>query len=177
MFHMFDLIMWILSFLQLVMSLFYFDTTFFSPFPDDGYAFGSPGATGSSSDNNKLSDRSTGSVGNGSLPLIIAVPACVAIVVVAIAIFILKKRRTCNNTAKTHRNTRFNAVPTQERENFKNAPPHNNTQLVPPKAPPSSGHRSAEKVSKNHSIDYYSDISSASRYHHPQGHSNQQYGY
>ena len=115
-------------------------------------------------------------VGNGSLPLIIAIPACVAIVLVTLAIFILKKRKRCNNNSNARRNTRFNAVPTQERENFTPAVqyPH----ILPPKGPPN---RSVDKASTKHSSDFYSDISSVSRcHHHPQqqqGHSNHQYGY
>lgn len=113
-------------------------------------------------------------VGNGSLPLIIAIPACVAIVLVTLAIFILKRRKKCNNNSNARRNTRFNAVPTQERENFPPAAqyPH----ILPPKGPPN---RSMDKASTKHSSDFYSDISSVSRcHHHPQqGHSNHQYGY
>lgn len=122
-------------------------------------------------------DRSSNEeVGNGSLPLIIAIPACVAVVLVTLAIFILKKRKKCNNNSNARRNTRFNAVPTQERENFTPAVqyPH----ILPPKGPPN---RSMDKVSTKHtgSSDFYSDISSVSRcHHHPQqGHNNHQYSY
>lgn len=129
--------------------------------------------------------RSSGSdgPGNGSLPLIIAIPACVAIVVVSLAIFILQRRKRCNaNNAPTspHRNTRFNPVPTHERENYPAGGVHLNPPLLP-MGPPSSS-RSGDKAtgsSKNHSLDMYSESSSASRYHHQQPHNCniQTYGY
>lgn len=115
-------------------------------------------------------------VGNGSLPLIIAIPACVAIVLVTLAIFILKRRKRCNNTANARRSARFNAVPTQERETF--APVVQYPHILPPKPPPS---RCLDKVSSStkHSSDFYSDISSVSRcqHHISQGQHNHQYGY
>ncbi|XP_052772470.1 fibroblast growth factor receptor-like 1 isoform X2 [Mya arenaria] len=118
---------------------------------------------------------------SSTLPLIIAIPASIAIIVVGIAIFILiKRRQTCNNASNSLRTTRFNAVPTQERDSATVPPIHNNTHIViPPKGPPSSG-RSVDKLSsKNHSMDFYSDISSVSRCHHhpPPQHGNHQYGY
>ncbi|KAL4231968.1 Fibroblast growth factor receptor-like 1 [Mactra antiquata] len=139
------------------------------------------------SDNDKgivqtIADRSSDSVGNGSLPLIIAIPACVAIVLVTLAIFILKKRKECNNT-NARRNTRFNAVPTQERtENNYSPPAVQYPHMLPPKGP---ANRSMDKMSNKHSADFYSDISSVSRCHHhqqppppqPQGRTNHQYSY
>ncbi|XP_052251838.1 fibroblast growth factor receptor-like 1 isoform X2 [Dreissena polymorpha] len=140
------------------------------------------------SDNHKLSG-STGNPGNGSLPLIIAIPACVAVVIVAVAIFVLKRRRKCNTQANARaasRNTRFNAVPTQERDNFTPQQPFHQTVPLAPvvtqKGPP-SGVRSVyvdKMSSQNHSLDFYSDISSVSRcQHHPQqpGHHPHPYNY
>ncbi|XP_053406763.1 fibroblast growth factor receptor-like 1 isoform X2 [Mercenaria mercenaria] len=134
----------------------------------------SPGLSSDPHQRPRSEISSSEEVGNGSLPLIIAIPACVAIVLVTLAIFILKKRKRCNNNSNARRNTRFNAVPTQERENFTPAVqyPH----ILPPKGPPN---RSMDKASTKHSSDFYSDISSVSRcHHHPQqAHSNHQYGY
>lgn len=144
--------------------------------------------TGLSTDNRgtvqSIPDNGHDSVGNGSLPLIIAIPACVAIVLVTLAIFILKKRKQCNNNTNARRNTRFNAVPTQERVENNFTPPVQYPHILPPKGP---SNRSMDKMSNKHSADFYSDISSVSRCHHhqqppppqqqPQGHSNHQYGY
>lgn len=128
---------------------------------------------GTSQGTRKDGRSSNEEVGNGSLPLIIAIPACVAVVLVTLAIFILKKRKRCNNNSNARRNTRFNAVPTQERENF--TPTVQYPHILPPKGPPN---RSMDKASTKHSSDFYSDISSVSRCHHQQqGQHNHQYGY
>ena len=128
---------------------------------------------------NVLSPSSSSSEGssssessNGSLPLMIAIPAGVAIIAVTIAIYILQRRRCFNSQSNTHRNTRFNPVPTQERENFP-TPIHTNPHVIS-SAPTSS--RSGDKVTNNPGLDFYSDISSVSRCHHQQ-HNNLQYGY
>ena len=112
--------------------------------------------------------------GDGSLPLMIAIPAGVAIIAVTIAICILQRRRCFNSRSNSHRTTRFNPVPQQERETFP-TPVHTNPHMVPPSAPTSI--RTGDKVSNNRSLDFYSDISSVSRCHHQQQHNNLQYGY
>ena len=104
----------------------------------------------------------------------IAIPAGVAIIAVTIAIYILQRRRCCNSQSNTHRTTRFNPVPTQERENLP-TPVHTNPHNMLSSAATSS--RTGDKVSNNRSLDFYSDISSVSRCHHQQQHNNLQYGY
>ena len=126
----------------------------------------SPSSSSSSADGSSSSDTS-----NGSLPLMIAIPAGVAIIAVTIAIYILQRRRCFNSQSNTHRNTRFNPVPQQERETFQ-TPIHTNPHVI--SAPPSS--RSGDKMTSNQGLDFYSDISSVSRCHHQQ-HNNLQYGY
>ena len=103
----------------------------------------------------------------------IAIPAGVAIIAVTIAIYILQRRRCCNSQSNTHRTTRFNPVPTQERENLP-TPVHTNPHMLSSAATSS---RTGDKVSNNRSLDFYSDISSVSRCHHQQQHNNLQYGY
>ena len=125
-----------------------------------------------SSDQEEASSESD-AASDGSLPLMIAIPAGVAIIAVTIAICILQRRRCFNTRSNSHRTTRFNPVPTQERETFP-TPVHTNPHMVS-SAPTSI--RTGDKVSNNRSLDFYSDISSASRCHHQQQHNNLQYGY
>ncbi|KAL5021366.1 hypothetical protein ScPMuIL_000521 [Solemya velum] len=105
---------------------------------------------------------------NTNLFLIIAVPASVVVVIVLFAVFLIQRRKQYNNASRTTKNSnsRFNPVPTQEKDPY---PAVHNPNIL---------QNSREKITKNHSIDFYSDISSVSRSHHNHQHMpQQQYGY
>lgn len=123
---------------------------------------------------------------SSSLPLTIGVPAVFALIIVITAVILLQRKRKCNNAQNANKGPRFNAVPTTETESFPsvhttNHPtnlhvnplhglPHpnmypnvsstpysgvSNNQMFPPSV----------ASSKNHSIDFYTDISSVSQKH------------
>lgn len=114
---------------------------------------------------------------SSSLPFMILVPTCIVVIIVVMAIVLLQKRKSCNNSSNSNtRNTRFNPVPTHETEPF---PPLHNSPATNLHINPmqnvairdlySGVHNphliqsSREKLSKNHSIDFYTDISSVSQ--------------
>ncbi|XP_060076596.1 fibroblast growth factor receptor-like 1 [Ylistrum balloti] len=115
--------------------------------------------------------------GSSSLPLMIAVPTCIIIIIVVMAIILLQKRKSCNNSSNSNtRNTRFNPVPTHETEPYpplQNNPatnlhinPMQNVNIRDMYTGVHNPHliqSSREKLSKNHSIDFYTDISSVSQ--------------
>lgn len=139
-----------------------------------------------------MKSSSTSDSNNSSLPLMIAVPACIVVIIVAFAICFLQRSRTCCGNSKNARsNTQFVPVSTRDTESYPslNNMPRTNLHINPmhcnaPRSDiyvglqnPHLMQTSKEKLSlsKQHSIDFYTDISSVSQQRtNPQM---QQYGY
>ncbi|KAK3580098.1 hypothetical protein CHS0354_005156 [Potamilus streckersoni] len=117
---------------------------------------------GSSAETN---DNSTNSGFMGNQPQIIAIATCSAFVfLIVVGIFILQRRR-CNAQSRLTRNAQFNPVPTHDKDMFSHSG-HTNPHMIPIMNANNSCISNSEKVSKNYSMDMYSDISSVSKSHH-----------
>lgn len=137
----------------------------------------------------------TSDTSSSSLPLTIGVPTCFALIAVTIAITLLYRRNKNDNSSNINKGPRFNAVPTTETESFPSMHSNHPTNLhvnpmhgVPhpnlyPGLPNSqytgiSNNQmfpSSMGSSKNHSIDFYTDISSVSQKHHHHHHNTPQF--
>lgn len=137
----------------------------------------------------------TSDTSSSSLPLTIGVPTCFALIAVTIAITLLYRRKKTDNSSNINKGPRFNAVPTTETESFPSMHSNHPTNLhvnpmhgVPhpnlyPGLPNSqytgiSNNQmfpSSMGSSKNHSIDFYTDISSVSQKHHHHHHNTPQF--